>query len=142
MALEITLTHDNGRDRARCTSFFEASVTLEEWAERASGMEQKAKIAYVLIDAKRGLFFRSSLDLGGTDAYQADLAQNVTRYLSWACGLARPASRSAEQYRIDISQFSAAMVSRAQSYLEIVTAIMNEEPGSAALEEMASAPTS
>lgn len=127
MGMEISLTHENGQDSARCDSFVRANAVLRRWATTNQCVVGGDKIDFTLTHGAKGLFYSGRYDLKPLRVDTPDLVRHITSQLDWVSGMARPAHCSEEQYQADLSNFSPAARNRAFFYRQVVQDIADAE---------------
>lgn len=123
MALTITLHHENGKDRAECTSFAHADSVLRRWSDGCHRTLGYDKIDFTLVDAERDLDYRGRYDLVHWSTAFADLGSHIVRSLQYQAGSGRPRHITDEQYVYAMKSISARVQARAAECLVLVNAL-------------------
>lgn len=113
MTLKITLSHENGKDRAECTSFDQANSVLRRWSDNSHPTLGYDKIDFQIVDTDRDFAYQGRYDLEHWRTRFADLAIHVTRSLAYYAGTGQPSHISAERYAASLDAVSPAARERA-----------------------------
>jgi len=123
MAMTITLRHENGKDRAECTSFAHADSLLRRWSDGCHRTLGYEKIDFTLVDAERNLDYRGRYDLVHWSTAFADLGGHIARSLEYRAGTRRPRDMSDEQYANAMQSIPASVRAQAAECLALVNDI-------------------
>jgi len=123
MAMIITLRHENGKDRAECTSFAHADSLLRRWSDACHRTLGYDKIDFALVDAERDLEYRGRYDLVHWSTAFADLGAHIARSLEYKAGTGRPRHMSDEQYAHAMKAIPPSMKELAAGCLALVNEI-------------------
>jgi hypothetical protein len=127
MTMTITLHHENGKDRAECTSFAHADSVLRRWSDGCHRTLGYDKIDFTLVDTERDLNYRGRYDLVHWSTAFADLGGHIARSLQYQAGIGRPRHMSDEQYAHAMTSISARVQAQAAECLELVNALRLDE---------------
>lgn len=136
MALKITLAHENGTDKAECSTFLQANSVLARWAWLSADRQGYYKIRFELRDAERDLSYDGRYDLVHVGQAAPDLGQHVTDHLLFIAGERKPSSLEQAQYETFLARcWPAEMRERAAHLARVVSDIVLAEYQDFALED-------
>jgi len=98
MTLQITLRHENGKDRAECASFDQANSVLRRWSSSCHPTLGYDKIGFQIVHPDRDFDYKGRYDLEHWRTRFADLGSHVSRTLAYMAGTGQPPHMSADQY--------------------------------------------
>ena len=127
MAMTITLRHENGKDRAECTSFAHADSVLRRWSDGCHRTLGYDKIDFTLADTERDLECRGRYDLVHWSTAFADLGAHIARSLEYTAGTGRPRHMSDEQYAHAMKSVPPSLQAQAAECLVLVNALRSAE---------------
>lgn len=127
MTLQITLRHENGIDRAECTSFDQANSVLRRWSSNSHPMLGYDKIDFRIADAARDFVYQGRYDLEHWRMRSADLGGHVTRTLAYMAGTGQPLHMSDERYAAAMNASAPAARAQAAEGLALVNDLLRAE---------------
>jgi hypothetical protein len=130
MVMTITLRHENGKDRAECTTFANADSILRRWSDGCHQTLGYDKIDFTLVDAEHDLTYHGRYDLVHWSTAFAELCAHVARHLAYLAGTGRPRHMSEEQYAHAMKSASPTVQARAVECLAIIDTLRMAEMAS------------